>query len=86
MVMDRAFVTTPPKLSVRRRVKLKTPPAVGVPVIAPVPAVRLRPGGSAPAESDQPLPPEPPDEAAVWLKEVPVCPVGNPVVVIRSMG
>src|SRR5262252_7593695 len=39
--------------SVTFTVKLEEPTVVGVPVIAPVEAVRARPGGNAPATMDQ---------------------------------
>jgi hypothetical protein len=42
-----------PLSSVTRRVKVKVPAAVGVPVMRPGDVVRDNPGGSCPAASDQ---------------------------------
>jgi hypothetical protein len=47
-------------------VKVNVPAAVGVPVRLPV-ALRVRPVGSAPVETDQVNGAVPPEAASVWL-------------------
>ena len=46
IVIDSALLAEAPKLSVTFSVKLELPVAVGVPVIAPVAALRFSPAGS----------------------------------------
>jgi hypothetical protein len=60
IAIDSACVALAPTPSVTFTVKLDVPEAVGVPVTAPVEAVRERPAGSAPAEIDQVNAPVPP--------------------------
>src|SRR5205085_8637165 len=48
IAIDSALETAAPTLSVTRSVKPAVPAVVGVPVIAPVPALRFSPAGSAP--------------------------------------
>ena len=54
-VIERAFVAVPAGVaeSVTDTVKLAVATAVGVPVMAPVAAFRLRPAGREPTEIDQ---------------------------------
>ena len=53
IVIASALVAEAPRLSVTFRVKFVVPAVVGVPVIAPVVALRLSPAGSGPGDSDQ---------------------------------
>jgi hypothetical protein len=63
--MDSACVAAAPTLSVTFAVKLDVPVAVGVPVIAPVAAVRLKPPGRLPADIDQVMGAVPPEDVIV---------------------
>jgi hypothetical protein len=65
IVMVRALVAVAPTLSVTFSVILEVPATVGVPVIAPVFALRLSPAGSGPGDNDQVYGSVPPVAAAV---------------------
>jgi hypothetical protein len=80
-VTERAFVDEAPLAPVTRTVKLEVPAAVGVPLRTPA-ADRLRPAGSAPAETDQLYGVVPPVAASDWLYDAPIVPAGSEVVVI----
>jgi hypothetical protein len=64
---DRACVADAPSASATLAVKLDVPAAEGVPVMAPVDALRESPVGNAPAEIDQVNAPVPPVAVIVWL-------------------
>jgi len=53
MVMERACCTEADKLSVTLAVKFDVPVALGVPLMTPVDALRLKPGGKFPETVDQ---------------------------------
>jgi hypothetical protein len=53
--------------SVTIAVKSEVPAVVGVPDMAPVDALRVRPAGSVPVEMDQVKGAVPPDAVKVWL-------------------
>src|SRR5215510_1830977 len=70
--------------SVTFTVKLEEPTVVGVPVIAPVEAVRARPGGNAPATMDQEYGGVPPIACSVAEYDALTEPAGSEVVVMLS--
>ena len=65
IVIESGRVVLAPTLSVTRIVKLTVPAVVGVPLMAPVLAFRLKPAGSVAAETDQVIVPVPPDATNV---------------------
>ena len=67
-----------------RTVKGYVPAVVGVPVIAPVALERARPGGKAPAASDQAYGVFPPDASTVCEYACPTVPAGRLAVVTWS--
>src|SRR5271157_358442 len=89
MVMLRACVAVCTGLleSATFTVKLAVPfGPVGVPVIAPVLALMLKPAGSAPAVIEKVSGAKPPVVATVWLYAVPSTSAGSEVVVIVGGG
>jgi hypothetical protein len=85
MRSDSACVSLPPALSATRAVKFAVPAAVGVPVIAPVLAPRVRPAGSAPADTVQVTGATVPLADKVPEYAVPNVPAANDVVVIAGL-
>jgi hypothetical protein len=77
-------VTAGTWLSVNCTVKLKVPPAVGMPVIAPVLALIVIPGGSPPAAMDQAYGLIPPVAASALLVDVPTVALVKLLVVMLS--
>jgi hypothetical protein len=67
IVIDMLLVPVPPRLSVTFTVNRYTPDVVGIPERTPVNALRVRPFGNVPAETDQLYGSVPPDAAKVWL-------------------
>src|SRR5205085_2648716 len=84
MVMDNAFDADAPTLSLTASVKLAVPAVVGVPVIAPVPALRFSPAGSAPTVTDQLSGAVPPLAVAVCEYATPAVLPGKALVVITG--
>ena len=76
---------TEPPLSATCAVKLNEPPAVGVPVMAPVEAFRFNPAGSAPLVIDQVYGVVPPDAFSVTEYPAPTAPEESAgcVVIVR---
>lgn len=79
-----ADCATPALESVTFTVKLDTPAVVGVPVIAPVLLLRLKPAGKLPEVVEYVRAPAPPVTAMLWLYAVPTTPAGSVVVVIAG--
>ena len=85
MVSDNGLVALPPPLSVNLTVKLAVPVTVGVPLMAPVDAARLKPCGNAPCDIDQVTGETAPDTASIAEYAEPFVPFGNVVVVITGL-
>ena len=81
-LMLSAFVAVPPKLSVTFKVNPTFPAVVGVPVIAPVFALRPRPAGSGPGDNDHVYGCAPPVATAVCEYATLTSPSASDVVVI----
>jgi len=56
---------------------VNVPGVVGVPVIAPVPGLRIRTGGNAPLDTENAYGAVPPDAETLWLYAVPTVPFGS---------
>lgn len=83
--IDSAFVPEALSVSVAFAVKLEVPAVVGVPVMAPVDELRLKPAGRLPDSSDHASAPVPPVAIIVWLYAVPTVPPGRLDVVIEGV-
>src|SRR4030095_1846974 len=81
MTIDRSLEAVAPTPSVTFSVMLKVPPAVGVPVISPVPVFRVNPPGSAPVTVDHVKGDVPPARVKVVAYATPIVPPGSDVVV-----
>src|ERR1700675_4546716 len=77
MVIVYARVPAQPFASVAVIEKVNVPAVVGVPVIALVAALRIRPPGSAPLDTENAYGAVPPDAETVWLYGVPTVPFGS---------
>ena len=82
IVIDSALVADAPKLSVTFSVKPAVPAVVGVPVIAPVLALRLSPTGRGPGDNDHVYGAVPPFAAAVCEYATLTSPSASELVVI----
>jgi hypothetical protein len=83
MVIDSGLDTESSSLSVTFTVKVKIPPVVGVPLIAPF-VDSPNPGGNDPAANDQEYGDLPPAAASVTAYAAFTLPFGNETVVIES--
>ena len=83
-----AWLPVAPIESVAVMVKLNglSAESVGVPVIAPVLELRLRPVGKLPADTLKAMAPVPPVSPIVWLYATPTVPLGNVNVVMLGAG
>jgi hypothetical protein len=81
IVIDSAPVAEAPTLSVTSAVNIDAPVAVGMPVIAPLDAMRESPAGRLPDGIDQARGAVPPEEASVWLYATLIVSAGRPGVV-----
>src|SRR5208337_718681 len=86
VVMLKALVCVLVAASVTFTVKLLVAAAVGVPAIAPVPAVNVRPAGNVPAVMDHVYGVVPPLAPSIWLYGLLIMPsgIGEAVVMVRA--
>src|SRR3989304_489177 len=84
IVIVSAWLDVAPFASVARTVKLDVPPVVGVPLITPVPLLRVSPKGRLPATIAHVTGDLPPVDVSVWLYARFTVPSDNSVVVTDS--
>ena len=82
--MESALDSMDPVLSVAWMLKMGVPGVVGVPVMAPVPVLRLSPPGSDPLFINQVMGAVPPDAPTIWEYAALTVPPGSDIVEIVS--